>query len=337
MKLTRASRFLASALTGALATALTATLAASNLAAQDYPSRAVSIVVPLAAGTGMDSVVRMYAEELAKSLGQPVVVENQPGAAMMLATQAVAKATPDGHRLLVSAIAPMAINQALYKEVNYDPDKDFVPIALYAKSPFVLITNPALGINTVAEFLEKAKAAAASPLSYSTPGVGFLQHLTMEFMKKKFAFDATHVPYKSSPQSISDVVAGHVQSSIAEMGASTSLIQSGKLKALAVTSATRSDKLPDVPTIAEATNSPGYEAVSWHVILAPAATPKPIVDRLHAEMKRITGSKAFQARVAEIGLVPVDTASSDDIRTYIRAERAKWSAVVKDLGLEGQQ
>jgi tripartite-type tricarboxylate transporter receptor subunit TctC len=333
MKLKPVSRFLASALSSVLAI----TLAAANVAAQEYPSRVVSIVVPLAAGTGMDSVVRMYAEELAKSLGQPVVVENQPGAAMMLATAAVAKAAPDGHKLLVSAIAPMAINQSLYKEVNYDPDKDFVPIALYAKSPFVLITNPALGINTVAEFLDKAKAAAASPLSYSTPGVGFLQHLTMEFMKKKFAFDATHVPYKSSPQSISDVVAGHVQTSIAEMGASTSLIQSGKLKALAVTSATRSDKLPDVPTIAEATNSPGYEAVSWHVILAPAATPKPIVDKLHAEMKRITGNKAFQARVAEIGLVPVDTASIDDIRTYIRAERAKWGAVVKDLGLEGMQ
>ena len=180
--------------------------AASDCRAQQYPSQPVTIIVPLAAGTGMDSVVRIYAEELAKSLGQAVVVENRPGAAMMLAATAVARAAPDGHTLLVAAIAPMAINQALYKNVNYDPDKDFVPIALYAKSPFVLVVDPALGIGSVLDFIKRAKESAASPLTYSTPGAGFLQHLTMEFMKGKFAFEATHVPYRSSPQSISDVV-----------------------------------------------------------------------------------------------------------------------------------
>ncbi len=305
--------------------------------AQAYPSKPVTIVVPLAAGTGMDSVVRLYAEELAKSLGQPVVVENQPGAAMMLAASSVARATPDGHTLLVAAIAPMAINPTLYKKVNYDPDRDFVPIALYAKSPFVLVVNPALGLGTVAEFMARAKASAAAPLTYSTPGAGFLQHLTMEFMKQKFAFAATHVPYRSSPQSINDVVGGHVNASFAEMGASLALIRDGQLKALAVTSSQRLAKLPDVPTMAEAANAPGYEAVSWHVILAPAATPKAIVDKLHAEMKRVTGNKAFQDKVAEIGLVPVDTQSSDEIRAYIAAERTKWSAVVRELGLEGSQ
>lgn len=305
--------------------------------AQQYPTKPITIVVPLAAGTGMDSLVRIYAEDLAKSLGQPVVVENQPGAAMMLATSAVARAAPDGHTLLVAAIAPMAINQTLYKQINYDPDKDFVPVALYAKSPFVLIVNPASGIASVADFIKRAKESGAEPLTYSTPGAGFLQHLAMEFMKQKYGFQATHVPYKSSPQSISDVVAGHVKASIAEMGASLALIREGKLKALAATSLARLATLPDVPTIAEATNTPDFEAVSWHVLLAPAATPKPVVDRLHAEMKRISASKPFQQRAADIGLMPVETQPVDDIRQYIRNERTKWSGVVKALGLEGSQ
>jgi tripartite-type tricarboxylate transporter receptor subunit TctC len=305
--------------------------------AQTYPSRPVSIVVPLAAGTGMDSVVRLYAEELAKSLNVAVVVENQPGAAMMLATASVSRAAADGHTLLVAAAAPLAINQTLYKKINYDPDRDLIPIALYAKSPFVLITHKASGATTFADFLTQAKASSAAPLTYSTPGAGFLQHLTMEYLKKGLGFDATHVAYRSSPQSITDVVGGHVKVSFAEMGASLSLIREGQLNALAVTANTRLESLPQVPTLAEAAGLAHYEAVSFHVLLAPAATPKDIVDRLHTDMKRITGDKAFQAKLTAIGLLPVTTASVDEIRHYIRSERARWSAVVKDLGLEGSQ
>jgi tripartite-type tricarboxylate transporter receptor subunit TctC len=134
----------------------------------------------------MDTVVRLYADELQKSLGKPVVVENQPGAAMMMAASSVARATPDGHTLLVAAIAPLAINQTLYKKIAYDPDKDFVPIALYAKSPFVLVTNPTLGVATVEALVQRAKGSRAAPLTYSTPGAGFLQHLAMEDMKQRF-------------------------------------------------------------------------------------------------------------------------------------------------------
>jgi tripartite-type tricarboxylate transporter receptor subunit TctC len=323
--------------TGLAAVLLAATATIPDSRAQQYPTSPVRIVVPLAAGTGMDSLVRLYAEELSKGLGQAIVVENQPGAAMMLATTAVARAAPDGHTLLVAAIAPLAINQTLYKQVNYDPDKDFVPIALYAKSPFVFVVHPGAGIASLPEFLTKAKDSKAEPLTYSTPGAGFLQHLAMEFMKQKYEFPATHVPYRSSPQSITDVVGGHVKASIAEMGASLGLIREGKLKALAVTSLSRLSSLPDVPTIAEATNTPGYEAVSWHALLAPAATPKSVVDKLHAEMKRITGSKEFQIKATDIGLLPIDTQSVDEIREYIRTERTKWSGVVKSLGLEGSQ
>jgi tripartite-type tricarboxylate transporter receptor subunit TctC len=310
--------------------------------AQTYPSRAVTIVLPLAAGTGMDSIVRIYAQDLSKSLGQPVIVENQPGAAMMLATGAVSRAAPDGQTLLVDAMAPMAIYQTLYKKVNYDPDKDFIPIALYAKSPFVLVVDPTLNINSAAEFIARAKAASDKaagdkPLTYSTPGIGLLQHLTMEYLKQKFSFDAIHVPYRSSPQTVTDVIGGHIAVSLAEIGVSLPLIQGGQLKALAVTSLTRLKSLPDVPTLAEALNLPGYEAVSWHAMFVPAGTPPAIVERLQAEMKRITGDKAFQDKVADLGLVPVDTISSEAIRANIRSEREKWGAVVRSLGLEASQ
>ncbi len=316
---------------------LGAVLLAPHLAhAQTYPSRNVTIVVPLAAGSGMDTIVRLYAEELQQALGKPVVVENQPGAAMMIAVTNVAKAAPDGHTLVVGTVAPMSVNQWLYKKVNYDPDKDFVPIAYYVKSPFVLIANPDLGIATTADFIAKAKTQTP-PFTYATPGAGLLQHLSMEFMKQKFGFEATHVPYRATPQSINDVVGGHVNTSIAEIGASLSLIRDGKLKALAVTSNARLPALPDVPTLAEGTNTPDYEAVSWHALFAPVATPKEIVDRLHAEMKRITGAPAFQKKVADLGLIPVLTAAPDQVRKDIAADREKWGAVVKKLGLDGSQ
>ena len=306
-------------------------------AADSFPSRTITLVVPLAAGTGMDTVVRLYADDLQKGLGKPVGVENQPGAAGMMAASSVARANPDGHTLLVAAIAPLAINQTLYKKIAYDPDRDFVPIALYAKSPFVLVVNPALGVGSVESLLQRARASAAAPLTYSTPGAGFLQHLAMEDMKQRFGFEATHVPYRSSPQAINDVVAGHVQASFAEMGASLALIRDGQLKALAVTSLEPLATLPGVPTLEAATGVPGNEAVSWHVLVAPAATPREVVERLQGEMKRITGAPEFQAKLAAVGLIPVTPLSVDETTAYIRAERAKWGGVVKALGLEGSQ
>ncbi len=167
--------------------------------AQDFPSRNVHIVVPLAAGSGMDVVVRIYAEELSKSLGKPVVVENQPGAALMLAAQNVARAAPDGHTLVVASSPVMAVNPTLYKKVNYDAEKDFVPLALYAQSPFVLITNPAFGAETAKDFIKKAQDAA-NPITYATTGAGTLQFLTMETLKRDHNFKAAHVPYRSPPQ-----------------------------------------------------------------------------------------------------------------------------------------
>lgn len=312
-------------------------LATVPATAQDYPTRNVVIAVPLAAGTGMDSIARIYAEDLSKALGKPVVIENQPGAALMLAPQNVAKATPDGHTLVIVSSPAMAVNQTLYKKINYDPEKDFVPISLYVKSPFVVVADPKLGVEMMADFVKLAKSKADAPLNYATSGAGTLQHLTMESLKQDLGFAANHVPYRNSVQILTDVVGGHLNSALSEMGAALSLVKEGKMKALAITSTVRHPQLPDVPTLADAVGKPGLEGVSWHALLAPAATPKPVVDRLAVEMKRITGSPEFQKKVSDIGLLPMEPLSPGEIDAYIKAERTRWSGVVKKLGLEGTQ
>jgi tripartite-type tricarboxylate transporter receptor subunit TctC len=314
--------------------ALAVVLPGLSAAAQTYPTRNITIVVPLAAGSGMDAIVRIYAEDLAKALGKPVVVENQPGAALMLAVQNVARAAPDGHTLVVSSSPALAVNPTLYKKVNYDAEKDFVPLALYVKSPFVLIVNPALGAGTMKDFIKKAQESA-EPLTYATTGAGTLQFLTMETLKRDHRFQASHVAYRSPPQIVNDVVGGHITSSISETGAALSLIADGKLKALGITASAPHPSLPQVPTIAEAMGMPGFEAVSWHALLAPSATPPAIVERLHAEMKRITGDAVFQKRVTDIGLMPLEPRSIEEMQSYIRSERERWSGVVTALGLAG--
>ena len=302
----------------------------------EYPERPVTIIVSLAAGSGMDVLVRLYADKLAQDLGKPVVVENRPGASLMLAANAVAQSQPDGHTLLVSTSSAMAINLTLFKTVNYDPERDFVPISLYVKSPFILVTNPDLPAKTVPELISYVKTNQGK-LSYSSPGAGVAQHLSMEYLKNQFGLEITHVPYRATPQSIQDIAAGHVAMGFAEAGASLPLIKEGKLRALAVSSATRLPLLPDVPPFAEAAPAPGFEAVSWHMLLAPAKTPKDIVDRLHAEMKRILADPEIKQKIETIGLIPFDTPSIEDLRIYRRAEQEKWGSLVKKLGLEGTQ
>ncbi|MSQ62961.1 MAG: tripartite tricarboxylate transporter substrate binding protein [Betaproteobacteria bacterium] len=321
-----------------IALACTASLAmlANPAAAQTWPTKSVTIIVPLAPGTGMDTLVRLYAEKLSQSLDKPVIVDNRPGAALMLGASALAKSAPDGYTLGVSTSSAMAINPTLYKQILYDPEKDFVPISLYVKSPFILVINPALAARNVPELIKLAKEGAA-PLSYSTPGAGTAQHLSAEFMKQKFGVNITHVPYKSSPQSVSDIVAGHVSMAFAEAGLSLPLIRDGKLRALAVSSSTRLPTLPDVLPFAEAASSPDFEAVSWHVLLAPAGTPRDIVDRLHEEMKRILAAPEMQQRIANLGLLALPTPSVDGVNQYMRAEREKWGSLVKSLGLAGSQ
>jgi tripartite-type tricarboxylate transporter receptor subunit TctC len=200
----------------------------------------------------------------------------------------------------------------------------------------VFIVNPALPVRSVPEFIKYAKERPGQ-ISYSSSGIGGAPHLTAELLKQKFGFDMAHVPYRNSPQSIADVAAGHVQASVAEAGASLPLIKDGKLRAIAVTSATRFPTLPDVPPIAEAVGMPELEAVSWHVLFARHNTPREIVDKLHGEMQRIMAAPNMQEKIRNIGLIPHESPSVEGLRRYIKAETDKWGALVRQLGLEGSQ
>ena len=311
-------------------------LGPSLTSAQDYPSRPVTIVVPLAAGTGLDIIARFYGERLAQSLGKPVVIENRPGAGMIPATQAALAAPPDGHTLLVATSSTLSINQTLFKQLPYDPEKDLVPIAHYITAPFILAINPSLPVRTVPEFIKYAKEQP-NPLNYSSPAGGGVAHFAVELMKHRFDLRLTHVPYRNSPQSIMDIAAGHVSFAFAESGASLPLIREGKLRALAVSSVQRLPGEPSVPTFAEASGVADYEAVAWHILVAHAKTPKPIIDRLHAEMKRIMALPEMQQRISNMGLIPLDPPSIVETERYIKSETAKWSGVLKNIGLAGTQ
>jgi tripartite-type tricarboxylate transporter receptor subunit TctC len=316
--------------------ALLAPAPIGTVQAQSYPSRNVTIVVPLAAGTGMDALVRLYADQLAGRLGKPVVVENKPGAALMLAASAVATAPPDGHTLLVSTSTVMAINPVLYKKVNYDPQRDFAPISFYVKSPFILVVNPELPVKSVPELIKYAKESTA-PVTFASTGIGTGLHLAGEYMKQRFGLNMTHVPYRNTGQSLADIVAGHVKMSFAEAGATLPLIRDGKLRVLAVSAASRVPTLPDVPTFAEAAGVPDFEVVSWHMLFAPAATPGAIVTRLNADMNAIMSNPEMQKKITNIGLLPVGTPSIAEIQKFIASERDKWGTLIRKLGLEGTQ
>jgi tripartite-type tricarboxylate transporter receptor subunit TctC len=310
-------------------------LAGAPARGEDYPSRPITIVVSLAPGSGMDAITRLYAEKLSEAFGKPVIVENKPGAATTIAANQVAKAPPDGYTLVVLTSIALSINPTLFKHLNYDP-QELTPVSLYEKSPFVLVVNPSMPAKTLSEFVELARKANP-PLSYASIGAGSVQHMSMEFAKKRLGFDATHVPYRSTPQSVTDLMGGYVAASFLEAGLSIPLIKDGKLRALAVSSAQRLPLLPDVPPFAEASGAADYEGVSWHMLLVPSKTPQPIIDRLHAEMKRIMEAPEMRTRIAALGLIPNDSPSIEDMRSYIQSEHLKWGAMVKQLGLEGSQ
>jgi tripartite-type tricarboxylate transporter receptor subunit TctC len=318
-----------------LGVVLLVVLASSFAEAEDFPSRPITIVVPLAAGSGMDTVARLYAEKLSQGLGASVIVENKPGAATTLAASHVARARPDGYTLVVLTAIALSINPTLFKHLSYDP-QDLTPISLYVKSPFILVENPSLSARTLSEFVALAKAASP-PLNYASIGTGSVQHMSMEFAKQRLGFEATHVPYRAVTQSVTDLMGGHVAASFLEAGLSIPLIKDGKLRALAVSSAQRLPLLPDVPPFAEASGATDYEGVSWHMLLAPAKTPPLILDRLHAEMRRIMLEPETREKVAALGLIPNDTPTIDDMRAYIHSEQLKWGAMVRQLGLEGSQ
>jgi tripartite-type tricarboxylate transporter receptor subunit TctC len=303
-------------------------------AAQSYPEKSISIVIPLGAGGAMDRITRLIGEQMSKRLGQPVVVENRPGAGMVVGASAVANAAPDGYTLMNAPSGAYAINPTLFKKLSYDPDKDFVPVAMYTRIPFVLVVNPSLPVNSVQELIKYSNDNPGK-LSYAASTRGGVIHLAGEMFKHDAKINMTSVPYKQGgPAALNDVVAGHVPVTFADPSIVQGLIDAGKIRALGVSSLQRMPNLPTVPTIDEA-GVRGFEAVSWHLIVAPAKTPKAIVDKLNAEIKAVTATPEIHSQMLKMGLMPVATPSVDELKKFMANENKRWGDIVRDAGAAG--
>jgi tripartite-type tricarboxylate transporter receptor subunit TctC len=299
--------------------------------AQDYPSQPVRFVVPFAPGGTTDVLARLVGEKLSASLGQQFVVDNQAGAGGNIGTAQVAKAKPDGYTLLMGTVGTHAINASIYPRLPYDPIKDFAPVTLVATVPNVLVVNPEVPANSVAELILLAKEKPGE-LNFASSGNGTSIHLSGELFKSMTGVDMVHVPYKGSGPAVVDLLGGQVQMMFDNLPSSAPQITAGKLRPLGVTSKERSPTLPDVPTIAES-GLPGYEALSWFGVLAPAGTPDAIVAKLQEEIAAALADPAMRERFAELGAVPVGDTPAE-FADFISAETAKWAKVVQEAGIK---
>ena len=303
--------------------------------AQNYPTHPIKIIVPLPSGGTLDPITRIIAAKMADRFGQPVVVVNRPGAGTMIGTAAAAKAAPDGYTLLTGGTAAFAVNVTLFKKLSYDPLKDFDPIALILQVPFILVVNPSVPAKSLSEFIELAKQTS-DRFYYGSAGRGTQPFLAMELLKGAAGIDMTHVPYKGAMKSLIGVVGGHVQLAFADPGSALPQIKDGKVRALAVSSATRLASAPEIPTVAEL-GFPGFEAVVWILVVAPAGTPAEIVQSLNSELKRIVALPEVRRKIIELGVVPVDSPPPESLRRFLEAEIVKWRGVVEKAGLAGSR
>ncbi len=295
-----------------------------------YPTRAVRLIVPSSPGGGTDITARILAPQLTQFLGQQVIVENRPGAGTMIGGEAVARAAPDGYTLLMG-ISTLAINPAMYKRVTYDALKDLAPISQAVSLSNVLVVHPSLPPRNVKEFVAFVKARPGQ-INFASAGVGTSPHLSMELLLVLAKLNMVHVPYKGSGPGVSDLVAGHVPVMMPNMLSAQPHIKTGRLRALGVTGIKRAPGAEDIPTIAEA-GVPGYEAVQWYGVLAPAATPRDIITKLHAGVVRALQNPDVRQRLLNDGAEPVGS-SPEEFAAYLRTETTKWAQVIKAAGIK---
>jgi len=309
-----------------------AVLAAPAFSQGDYPGRPVRIVVPSPPGGGTDIVARVLAQHFSKAMGQPFFVENKPGAGNMIGIEFVARAPADGYTVLFVA-STLALNSVLYKKVPYDPVRDFTPITLAATAPNVLIVNPALPAQSLAEFIALAKRKPGA-MSYGTPGIGTSPHLSMELLKSLAGIDVQHVPYRGTAAAVTDVIGGQIAATFANALTAKPQVDAGRVRALAVSGPKRVEAFPAVPPVAEA-GVPGYEAMQWYGMVAPAGTPAPVVARLNAEAVKALHSDDMKEKLALDGAQPVGS-SPAEFGTLIQSELEKWARVARAAGIEQQ-
>ena len=299
--------------------------------ASDYPNKPVTIIIGFPPGTATDSVGRVLGERLAQRLGKPFVIDNKAGQGGSIGAAAAAKAVPDGYTLIISATAPMATNPHLYRNLSYDPLRDFAPIGMHSWLPYALVVNSNSRINTFQEFLVQAKAHPGA-INYASIGNGTTSHLLMTMLMQSTGVKLNHVPYKGSAQAQTDLIGGQVDITFDTMVSVMPHVKSGRLKALAVSTLSRSKYAPEIPTLNEL-GVTGFDAGAWLGLLAPAGTPMPIVEKLNRELNAILDEPETQKRLLAMG-AEILKGTPDEFSAHMRSEYAKWGKLVRDTGVK---
>ena len=297
--------------------------------AQSYPSRSIRVIVAFPPGGTSDVVARTLAQKLNESLGQAVIVENRPGAAGNLGAEFVAKAPADGYTVLLSSPAELAINTSLYRKIPYDPIKDFTPVTLATSAPLILVVHPVLPVKTLRELIALAKSRPRE-LNVASAGSGSSPHMALELLRGTAGIEINHIPYKGTTPAITDLLGGHIQVFFSGMPPALPLVRAGRLRALAVTGATRTSLMPDLPAVAEA-GLAGYVIDNWQGVLLPANTPRDIVSRLNLEIVKILALPDVKQRLFEQGAEPVGT-TPETFAAYIKSEIYKYADIIRKSG-----
>jgi tripartite-type tricarboxylate transporter receptor subunit TctC len=297
----------------------------------DYPSRRVTLIAPWPPAGAIDTLCRELAPGAAELLGQPVVVENRPGAGSTIGTADAARASPDGYTIVMAGSGSLAISPTLYKQLPYDPRKDFTPIALVSRVPFVLVVNPALPIQSVADLISYAKAHTGE-LTYGSGGAGSPHQLYAEMFKTATGIEMTHVPYKGTAPALADVIGGHISLLFADPAPALPLVKAGKARALGVTSAARLPSAPDITPLAEG-GVPGFDAAGWGMLVAPVRTPSSIVMKLYNAFRTVEARSGIRDRLILLGLAPQTSPPPDMLQAFINDEMVRWGKVVRAAGL----
>lgn len=305
------------------------TLAASTAAfAQGYPNAPVTMVVPFAPGSGTDAVARVIAKRLGERLKQPVLVDNKPGASAQIGAQYVAKAKADGYTLFMTTNTSHSANPGLFANLKYDPIKDFTPVTRVGELPFALLVNPSLPVKSLKELIDHAKANPGK-LSYATPNS--TSHVASETIKRIAGLEVLGIPYKSSPQALTDLIGGQVQMYVADLGSSMAMIKAGSVRTLAVTTKAPLKSLPGVPPVAS--EVPGFDLTSWNGILGPAGLPRPVVDRLNIEILAVLAEKDVQDQLAQLGFETWPSKTPEEFARYVADQLAHWTTLIKQAGI----
>ena len=304
-------------------------------AAEDFPSKPITIVVPYTPGGSTEILARIVAQKLELRLGKPVIVENKPGAGTVIGSMQVVKSPPDGYTLLMSTPTPMAINVTLHKQLPYDPATELTPLVMVAGAPFVLVVNAELPVKSVKEFIDYAKANPGK-LSYGSGGPGAPHHLYAELLASMTGIKMTHVPYKGTLPALNDVVAGHIQLMFSDIPPLVGVMPTGKVRPLGVSTKQRVKAFPDVPPINEA-GVPGFDVSGWFAIVAPAKTPQPVIDKLHKELVAIMATPDMKAQIDKLSLIPLETPPVATMQSFVKSEIVRWGDIVKKAGIAGSQ